>query len=126
MRMNGKKLPGWFVAVEILILFLVYLLGDGLVRLMKWPVPPGLLGMGILFILLATGKVRVHLFEVSSRFFVRHLVLLLLPAIVGVVRFWPVLMKDGWKLGLILVVSTIAVLVSTAGIARMTKAKGEE
>ncbi|MDN4595048.1 CidA/LrgA family protein [Polycladomyces subterraneus] len=124
--MNGKKLPVWFVAVEILILFLVFLLGNAVVRLMKWPVPPGLLGMGILFILLATGKVRVHLFEVSSQFFVRHIVLLLLPAIVGVFRFWPVLKKEGWKLGLILVVSTITVLVATAGIARMTKAKGEE
>jgi hypothetical protein len=55
----------------------------------------GLLGMGILFILLATGKVRVHLFEVSSQFFVRHIVRLLLLAIVGVVRFWPVLKKEG-------------------------------
>ncbi|BCU82934.1 hypothetical protein JIR001_27170 [Polycladomyces abyssicola] len=124
--MNGKKPPVWFVTVEILILFLVFLLGDAVVRLMKWPIPLGLLGMGILFILLATDKVRVHLFEVSSRFFVRHIVLLLLPAIVGVIRFWPVLKKEGWKLGLILVVSTIAVLVAMAGIARITKAKGEE
>jgi holin-like protein len=124
--MSGKKPPAWFVAVEILILFLVFLLGDAVVRLMKWPIPPGLLGMGILFILLATDKGRVHLFEVSSRFFVRHIVLLLLPAIVGVIRFWPVLKKEGWKLGLILVVSTIAVLVATAGIARITKANGDE
>lgn len=119
-------MPIWFVAVEILILFLVFLLGDAVVRLMKWPVPPGLLGMGILFILMATGKVRAHLFEVSSRFFVRHLVLLLLPVIVGVVQFGPVLEKEGWKLGLILVVSTITVLVSTAGIARLIRVKGEK
>jgi putative effector of murein hydrolase LrgA (UPF0299 family) len=34
--------------------------------------------------------------------------------------------KEGWKLGLILVISTLAVLVSTAGIARLIKQKGDE
>jgi len=126
MRMSGKKISVWFVAVEILVLFLLFLMGGAVVRLLNLPVPPGLLGMGILFILLATGIVQAHLFEVSSRFFSRHLVLLLLPAIVGVVRLGPVLKKEGWKLGLILVISTLAVLVSTAGIARLTKQKGDE
>ncbi|GGE04649.1 CidA/LrgA family protein [Marinithermofilum abyssi] len=126
MRVNGKKLPGWFVAVEILILFLLFLMGDAIVRLLHLPVPPALLGMGILFFLLATGIVQPHRLEVSSRFFVRHLVLLLLPAIVGVVRLGSVLEKEGWKLGFILVISTLAVLLSTAGIARLTKKEGDE
>ncbi|PTM59334.1 CidA/LrgA family protein [Desmospora activa] len=124
--MSGKKLPIWFIAVEILILFLVFQFANAAVRWLHLPIPPALLGMGILFALLASGKVQVQLFEVSSRLLIRHLVLLLLPVIAGIIHFGPVLEKEGWKVGTILVITTIAVLTSTAVFAHLTNKKGDK
>jgi holin-like protein len=123
--LGGRKPPCWFVIVEIFFLFLLYQLGDALVRFLRMPVPPALIGMALLLVLLATGKVQVQWLERSSRLFTRHLILLLLPVIVGVIRFVPALEKEGWKLAFILVVSTATVLVSTVGMARLMK-KGRD
>jgi holin-like protein len=108
---------------EVFFLYLLFQAGSLLANAFSLPVPPALIGMGLLFFILVTGRFKPTYLERSSSFFIRHLILLLLPAIVGVVQYKSVLEQEGWKLVLIIVCSTVVVLVSTAWMTRLFKKK---
>ncbi len=100
--------------VEILLLSLVYQAGSLLVNFLNWNVPPAFIGMGLLFLLLHTGFVKLSVFERSSEFLNRHVILFLLPLLVGVINYGSVLLVHGVEFITIVAGSTILSLVVTA------------
>jgi holin-like protein len=78
----------------------------------------------MLLLLLITGVIKQEHLETAARFFYRHMMLFLVPSVVGILKYWGILWQEGWELFFIIVVSTTFVLVTTAWGAMMFKRGG--
>ncbi|WP_047152952.1 CidA/LrgA family protein [Aneurinibacillus tyrosinisolvens] len=111
--------------LEMIFLCILYQLSVLFSYLLPLPVPPVLIGMGVLLLLLVTKVIRPEHLQRSSQFFSRHMMLFFIPVIVGIVQYWGVLQQGGWHLMFTVVISTAFVLISTALITMMGKKRRE-
>jgi putative effector of murein hydrolase LrgA (UPF0299 family) len=104
-------------------LLLCQLAGEAVVRAFELPVPGPVIGMVILFALMAAKAPLPAMMQDTADGILRHLSLLFVPAGVGLVNNLDRLGADGLKLGLVVIVSTVIALTVTAlvfaGIARL-------
>jgi holin-like protein len=82
------------------------------------PLPSGVLGLLLLFLSLSLGLVKLDWVERAAAFLLRHMVLLFVPLTVGLLDVWPVVRQQAVVLGASLVVSFVAVLLTTALLGR--------
>lgn len=105
------------------ILLLCQLAGEAVVRAIELPVPGPVVGMVILFALMMARTPLPGMMHDTADGILRHLSLLFVPAGVGLVNNLDRLGTDGLKLLLVVIVSTVIALASTAivfaGIARL-------
>ncbi|MBL4931203.1 MULTISPECIES: CidA/LrgA family protein [Clostridium] len=101
---------------ELLIITLIYFLGEVLSRLLHIPIPGNILGMLILLACLCTNLIKLHQIEKVANFFLNHLSFFFIPAGVGLITSISVI-KDSWyKLLVVCILTTIIVMVTTGHI----------
>jgi holin-like protein len=93
------------------------LLGTGLHRLGA-PLPGGVLGLLLFTFALASGLIKLRWVEKTATFLVRHMTLLFIPMMAGLPQMSSELRKDGVALLGSVIVSLLAVLFTTGGLAR--------
>lgn len=96
------------------ILLCFQLLGELLVRLLHWPLPGPVLGMGLLLISLGLFKGLTKHMEDAADGLLGHLALLFVPAGVGVLLYLDAISRHWLALAITLVLSTLITLVVTA------------
>lgn len=89
-------------------------LGELLVRLLGWPLPGPVLGMGLLLLALGLFKGLLAHIQDAADDLLSHLALLFVPAGVGVLLYLDIISKHWLALLLTLVLSTLITLVVTA------------
>lgn len=94
-----------------------HLLGEGL-HWMGVPLPAGVLGLLAFYIALSLGLVPLHWVERAATFLLRHMVLLFVPLTVGLMDMGPLLSRQAVAIGASLVVSSVAVLLTTGLLGR--------
>ena len=109
-----KRTPGWILGFLILVCF--QLLGIGLHKL-GVPLPGTVLGLLLFTFALATGLVKVEWVEQTATFLVRHMMLLFIPLMAGLPGMSAELRRDGVALLASTIVSLLAVLLATGGLA---------
>ncbi|ETY73108.1 CidA/LrgA family protein [Lactiplantibacillus fabifermentans] len=82
-----------------------------------FPMPPALIGMILLYLLLTFKVVKLEQVEGVSNFFVQIISLIFIPSGVALVTKLDVLKAEGVQIILVVVVSTLMLLLFTAGIA---------
>jgi putative effector of murein hydrolase LrgA (UPF0299 family) len=111
-------------------LLLCQLAGEAVVRVGGLPVPGPVVGMVILFALLAAKAPLPAMMQDTSDGILRHLSLLFVPAGVGLVNNLDRLGSDGLRLFVVVLLSTVIALTTTAlvfaGIARLMGDKDGE
>ena len=105
-----------------------YLRGFGgllLFQLLGWemhrlgvPIPGGVLGLLAFYLAMAVGLVKLQLAERAAGLLLRHMVLLFVPLTVGLMDLGPVLSKQAVPILVSLVVSFVAVLLTTGLLGR--------
>lgn len=95
----------------------VFLAGSWLHRL-GVPIPGGVLGLLIFYFALLSGVLKLRWVEGASNFLLRHMVLLFVPLTVGLMDLGPVLSRQAVAILVSLVVSFLAVLLTTGLLAR--------
>ena len=95
------------------VLLLMQALGEGLARLFALPLPGPVVGMALLLLALRWPWVQNRVAEVAM-FLLSHLSLLFVPVGVGVVSYMSLLQNHGWRMLLVLVLSTWLGLLTTA------------
>ncbi|MFD2209781.1 CidA/LrgA family protein [Virgibacillus halophilus] len=103
------------IAVHILLLYGFYQVGNGIQQLFHLFIPGSVIGMVLLFILLATGVLNVRLLEEGLQFMVAHLSLFFIPATIGIMNYLDLFQGKGILLILIVLVSTVMVM-ATSGL----------
>jgi holin-like protein len=101
--------------VGFLILVGCQLAGAGIHRL-GVPLPSGVLGLLLLFGGLAVGWIRLDWVERAAEFMVRHMLLLFIPLLAGLTQMKDELRRDGLALVASVVVSLMAVLLTTGAL----------
>jgi len=81
-----------------------------------FPMPPALIGMIMLYLLLTLKIVKLEQVEGVSNFFVQIISLIFIPSGVALVTKLDVLKAEGVQIIIVVVVSTLMLLLFTAGI----------
>ncbi|MEZ5658703.1 MAG: CidA/LrgA family protein [Burkholderiaceae bacterium] len=94
-------------------LLLLQTLGEVLARALHLPFPGPVIGMALLFLAMAWPALRADVAAVAG-FLLEHLALLFVPVGVGVVAHLELLAGIGWRLLIVLLVSTWVGMAVTA------------
>ena len=112
--MNDSPLQWLRIPFQIGLLAAIWLLADCAVRYFHLPLPANVTGMLALLALILLGWVRVEWFRAGAGWLLAEMLLFFVPAVVAVVNYQDLLLQEGWRIGLVLVISTTLVLGVTA------------
>lgn len=92
------------------IILLVSLIGEALSALLPLPVPASIYGIALMFALLCTGVLRVEQVSQASSFLIEIMPVLFIPAGVGLMQSFGLLLPALPAYAIITAVSTVAVM----------------
>ncbi|MBL0607385.1 CidA/LrgA family protein [Aeromonas caviae] len=99
---------------QIALLAAIWLLADIAVRTLHLPLPANLTGMLLLLVSILLGVVKAQWFSAGARWLLAEMLLFFVPAVVAVVNYQELLLQEGWRIMVVLIVSTVLVLGTTA------------
>ena len=109
-----KKMD-YFLGTTILVGFY---LGGSVLHRAGVPIPGGVLGLLLFYLALSSGLLKTAWVERASTFLLRHMVLLFVPLTVGLMNMGELLSRQWLAIAASLVVSLLAVLLTTALLGR--------
>lgn len=121
--------------VQVLLYAGLFLFAQYLVATFHLPLPANVVGLGLMLLLIVTRIVPLNWVRAGSRWLLAEMLLFFVPAVVAVVNYAQLLLIDGWRIFLVIGISTLLVLGSTAWVvdkiyhyelSRAKKAHGHE
>lgn len=112
------------IILQIAALFFISLAMNYIAKWMHLPIPGTILGIIVLFILLKTNVIKLSWIEQGANWLLAELLLFFIPAAVGVMNYMSLLERDGIRILLVVISSTIVVMASSGLVAsRISKRK---
>lgn len=114
--MRSTLVAGWCYLRAFLIIYLALWAGNGIAGLLPVTIPGSIIGMLILFALLASQLLPVDWVKPGSYLLIRYMALLFVPVSVGVMNYTDILSAQFGPIVVSVVLSTFIVLI-TVGLA---------
>lgn len=109
---------GWVKRVQVplqVVLYVVFFLAaQALVDWLHLPLPANIVGMLLLLALIMLRVLPLNWVKAGSRWLLAEMLLFFVPAVVAVVNYSQLLRVDGWRIMLVIGISTLLVLSATA------------
>ena len=102
------------VPIQVVLYALIFMVADRLVTLLHLPLPANIVGMVMLLLLIVFRVLPISWIKAGSRWLLAEMLLFFVPAVVAVVNYAQLLMVEGWKIFLVIGVSTTLTLGATA------------
>ncbi len=102
------------VPVQVVLYAIVFLIADRLVTLLHIPLPANIVGMLMMLLLIVSRVLPLKWVKAGSRWLLAEMLLFFVPAVVAVVNYPQLLMVEGWKIFLVIGISTMLTLGATA------------
>ena len=102
------------VPVQVLLYAGLFVFAEYLVSWWHLPLPANLVGMVLLLALIVCHIVPLKWVRAGSRWLLAEMLLFFVPAVVAVVNYAQLLMVDGWRIFVVIALSTMMVLAATA------------
>ena len=99
---------------ELAILLAIYLLGCQLAVWLGWPIPGGVIGLALLLLAFASGVVKPAALQLGAGLLLAEMLLFFIPALMSLLDYGSLLRHDGWRILLVIGVSTLLVMLVTA------------
>lgn len=99
---------------ELLIVLVIYFVGEFISKLFDLPVPGNIIGMILLLILLCTKIIKLEMIETVSKFLLDHLAFFFIPAGVGLLTSLDVIKNNWGKLLFLCLITTVIVIAVTS------------
>lgn len=99
---------------ELGVLLALYLIGGQLAVWLGWPIPGGVMGLALLLILFASGLMKPAALQHGAGMLMAEMLLFFIPALMSLLDYGALLRNDGWRILLVIAVSTLLVMVVTA------------
>lgn len=100
--------------IELVVLLAIYLLGCQLAVWLAWPIPGGVVGLGLLLASFASGLVKPAALQLGAGVLMAEMLLFFIPALMSLLDYGGLLRNDGWRILLVIGFSTLAVMLVTA------------
>ncbi|SPZ60414.1 Holin-like protein CidA [Serratia quinivorans] len=101
------------VPVQVVLYAALFLIADRLVQQFHLPLPANIIGMLMLLALISLRILPLNWVRAGSRWLLAEMLLFFVPAVVAVVNYAQLLMVEGWKIFLVIAVSTTLTLAAT-------------
>ncbi|MBC3411924.1 MULTISPECIES: CidA/LrgA family protein [Pseudomonas] len=99
---------------ELAVLLGLFLLGGQLAAWFGWPIPGGVMGLALLLVLFATGAVKPATLQRGAGLLMAEMLLFFIPALMSLLDYGSLLRSEGWRILLVIALSTLLVMVVTA------------
>lgn len=99
---------------ELGVLLALYLLGGQLAGWLGWPIPGGVIGLALLLALFASGWLNPAALQRGAAVLMAEMLLFFIPALMSLLDYGTLLRSDGWRILLVIAVSTLLVMLVTA------------
>ncbi|KAA0971404.1 CidA/LrgA family protein [Pseudomonas sp. ANT_H12B] len=99
---------------ELAVLLAIYLLGCQMAVWFGWPIPGGVIGMVLLLLAFALGLVKPAALQMGAGLLMAEMLLFFIPALMSLLDYGGLLLSDGWRILLVIGVSTLMVMLVTA------------
>lgn len=100
--------------LQIGIVFLICLIGEGIALILPFPFPGSVIAMILLFLLLLFGALKVEHIRQKVEFMQQNMAFFFIPAGVGIIDYFDVLQSTWLPFLLICVITTILTFAATA------------
>ena len=114
MVVGVRRLVHRSALLQVGLLLLFWLAGEGVVRATGLPLPGGVVGMGLMLALLAAQRLRPGSVRRGAQALLGEMLLFFVPAVLALVNHRELLGVVGLKLLAVIVLGTIAVMATTA------------
>ncbi len=91
----------------------IFIIAQKLVERYNLPLPANVVGMFMLLALILTRIIPVQWVSEGARWLLAEMLLFFVPAVVAVINYTQLLMADGWRIFLVIAISTALVLAAT-------------
>jgi len=99
---------------ELAVLLGLYLLGCQVAAWLAWSIPGGVIGMALLLLAFAFGWVKPAALQMGAGLLMAEMLLFFIPALMSLLDYGALLRDDGWRILLVIAVSTLMVMLVTA------------
>ncbi|WP_439864087.1 CidA/LrgA family protein [Pseudomonas antarctica] len=99
---------------ELVVLLAIYLLGCQLAAWLAWPIPGGVVGLGLLLAAFASGLVKPAALELGAGVLMAEMLLFFIPALMSLLDYGGLVRTEGWRIMLVIGLSTLSVMLVTA------------
>ncbi|WP_026145205.1 CidA/LrgA family protein [Pseudomonas asplenii] len=99
---------------ELSVLGGLYLLGGQVADWTGWPIPAGVIGLALLLLLFASGRVKPAALQLGAGWLMAEMLLFFIPALMSLLDYGAMLRQDGWRILLVIMCSTLMVMLATA------------
>ena len=111
-RFDVKRL-GRLVS-ELAVLLALYFLGCQLAAWWHLPIPGGVVGMVLLLLAFALGWVKPATLQLGAGVLMAEMLLFFIPALMSLLDYGGLMRNDGWRIMLVIALSTLMVMLVTA------------
>lgn len=94
-----------------------FILAQQMVVWLHLPLPANIVGMLMLLLMIYSGVLPLNWVKAGSRWLLAEMLLFFIPAVVAVVNYSQLLRVEGWRILLVISISTLLVLTATALVA---------
>ncbi|WP_413507341.1 CidA/LrgA family protein [Serratia proteamaculans] len=101
------------VPIQVVLYAVLFLIADRLVQQFHLPLPANIIGMLMLLALILLRILPLNWVRAGSRWLLAEMLLFFVPAVVAVVNYAQLLMVEGWKIFLVIAISTTLTLGAT-------------
>lgn len=102
------------VVSEMAALLAIYFIGCQIVAALHMPIPGGVIGMALLLLAFATGWVNPATLQLGAGVLMTEMLLFFIPALMSLLDYGTLVRTEGWRILLVIGVSTLLVMVVTA------------
>jgi len=99
---------------ELAVLLAIYFLGCLLATWLPWPIPGGVIGLGLLLLAFALGWVKPATLQLGAGLLMAEMLLFFIPALMSLLDYGSLLREEGWRILLVIGISTLLVMLVTA------------
>ncbi|MCU1779989.1 CidA/LrgA family protein [Pseudomonas sp. 14P_5.3_Bac1] len=100
--------------IELVVLLAIYFLSTQLAVWLAWPIPGGVVGLGLLLATFATGLVKPAALQLGAGVLMAEMLLFFIPALMSLLDYGGLVRNDGWRILLVIGFSTLSVMLVTA------------
>ena len=111
-RFDVKRLGR--LVTEIAVLLAIYFLGCQISGWLHLPLPGGVVGMRLLLLPFALGWVKPAALQLGAGVLMSEMLLFFIPALMSLLDYGALVRDEGWRILLVIGISTLLVMVVTA------------